>query len=86
MLGSLILYLKAMRIVMFQLSGFYCRPVPISGSTFFDLCVPALKLSLLHSTAFCNRYSAILGTLKNLSFIQEFWVASRGGIIRAPLS
>ena len=25
MLGSLILYLKGMRIVMFQLSGFYCR-------------------------------------------------------------
>ena len=25
MLGSLILYLKAMRKVMFQLSGFYCR-------------------------------------------------------------
>ena len=25
MLGSLILYLKGMRIMMFQLSGFYCR-------------------------------------------------------------
>ena len=25
MLGSLILYLKGMRITMFQLSGFYCR-------------------------------------------------------------
>ena len=25
MLGSLILYLKGMRIVMFQLSGFYCK-------------------------------------------------------------
>ena len=25
MLGSPILYLKAMRILMFQLSGFYCR-------------------------------------------------------------
>ena len=25
MLGSLILYLKGMRIIMFQLSGFYCR-------------------------------------------------------------
>ena len=25
MLGSLLLYLKGMRIVMFQLSGFYCR-------------------------------------------------------------
>ena len=25
MLGSLILYLKSMRISMFQLSGFYCR-------------------------------------------------------------
>ena len=24
-LGSLILYLKGMRIMMFQLSGFYCR-------------------------------------------------------------
>ena len=26
MLGSLILYLKGMRIMMFQLSGFYCNP------------------------------------------------------------
>ena len=26
MLGSLILYLKGMRIMMFQLSGYYCRP------------------------------------------------------------
>ena len=25
MLGSLILYLKGMRITMFQLSGFYCK-------------------------------------------------------------
>ena len=27
MLGSLILYLKGMRIMMFQLSGFYCKPL-----------------------------------------------------------
>ena len=27
MLGSLILYLKGMRIMMFQLSGFYCSPL-----------------------------------------------------------
>ena len=26
MLGSLILYLKGMGIMMFQLSGFYCKP------------------------------------------------------------
>ena len=26
MLGSLILYLKGMRTIMFQLSGFYCKP------------------------------------------------------------
>ena len=26
MLGSPVLYLKGMRILMFQLSGFYCRP------------------------------------------------------------
>ena len=25
--GSLILYLKSMRIMMFQLSGFYCRKI-----------------------------------------------------------
>ena len=32
MLGSLILYLKGMRIMMFQLSGFYCRvPVSLDG-------------------------------------------------------
>ena len=27
MLGSLILYLKGMRIMMFQLSGFYCKGI-----------------------------------------------------------
>ena len=27
--GSLILYFKGMRIMMFQLSGFYCRSLPI---------------------------------------------------------
>ena len=43
MLGSPILYLKGMRIMMFQLSGFYCRAV------FRDMCsglrfrVPFLK-------------------------------------------
>ena len=29
MLGSLILYLKGMRRMMFQLSGFYCRPIGV---------------------------------------------------------
>ena len=33
MLGSLILYLKGMRIMMFQLSGFYCRV--FKGFSFF---------------------------------------------------
>ena len=31
MLGSLILYLKGMRIMMFQLSGFYCRAQGLEG-------------------------------------------------------
>ena len=31
MLGSLILYLKGMRIMMFQLSGFYCRIVRLQN-------------------------------------------------------
>ena len=31
MLGSLILYLKGMRIIMFQLSGFYCRGSGFKG-------------------------------------------------------
>ena len=31
MLGSPILYLKAMRILMFQLSGFYCRSFGFEG-------------------------------------------------------
>ena len=33
MLGSLILYLKGMRIMMFQLSGFYCTVSPIKLET-----------------------------------------------------
>ena len=39
MLGSPILYLKAMRILMFQLSGFYCRGFRLEGfrSTVFGL-------------------------------------------------
>ena len=32
MLGSLILYLKGMRIMMSQLSGFYCRDLEVYGS------------------------------------------------------
>ena len=32
MLGSLILYLKGMRIMMFQLSGFYCRTFRMSDA------------------------------------------------------
>ena len=28
MLGSLIVYLKGMRIMMFQLSGYYCKELP----------------------------------------------------------
>ena len=32
MLGSLILYLKGVRIMMFQLSGFYCRELNMSES------------------------------------------------------
>ena len=34
MLGSLILYTKGMRIMMFQLSGFYCSKVPLQGFGF----------------------------------------------------
>ena len=34
MLGSLILYLKGMRIMMFQLSGFYCRGLGLRGLRF----------------------------------------------------
>ena len=33
MLGPLILYLKGMRIMMFQLSGFYCTVNPIKLET-----------------------------------------------------
>ena len=32
MLGSPILYLKAMRILMFQLSGFYCKTLNFKGA------------------------------------------------------
>ena len=42
MLGSLIVYLKGMRIMMFQLSGYYCNPRPkvlfnlgVAGATCF---------------------------------------------------
>ena len=34
MLGSLILYIKGMRRLMFQLSGFYFIGTPLKGSTF----------------------------------------------------
>ena len=37
MLGSLILYLKGMRIMMFQLSGFYCNPTIIAKVNFCGL-------------------------------------------------
>ena len=37
MLGSPILYLKAMRILMFQLSGFYCRFSELEAG--FEMCI-----------------------------------------------
>ena len=42
MLGSLILYLKAIRIVMFQLSGFYYKPRPGFGGLGFRVWVQGL--------------------------------------------
>ena len=37
MLGSLILYLKGMRIMMLQLSGFHCRGLAVRGLGFTGL-------------------------------------------------
>ena len=46
MLGSLILYLKGMRIVMFQLSGFYYKPLGFRVSRFRLLSEQALSEEL----------------------------------------
>ena len=46
MLGSPILYLKAMRILMFQLSGFYCR-----GTVFGVLITRILLFRVLYLCA-----------------------------------
>ena len=45
MLGSPILYLKGMRILMFQLSGFYCRVFGprIALEPFYIVCVEGLQ-------------------------------------------
>ena len=63
MLGSLILYLKGMRIMMFQLSGFYCMAVRALGSkgvsslglTFTDSGLRGLYVYLnLQNLPFCR--------------------------------
>ena len=48
MLGSLILYLKGMRIIMFQLSGFYNKPLVAEWIhfTLFGLILPTIKLKV----------------------------------------
>ena len=53
MLGSPILYLKAMRILMFQLSGFYCRVhirefPKIRGTLFWVLIIRILLFGVLY--------------------------------------
>ena len=40
MLGSLILYFKGMRLMMFQLSGFYCRLLDAAVSVRFGAMAP----------------------------------------------
>ena len=42
MLGSPILYLKAKRILMFQLSGFYCRGPEAQGVEGFTCRAPSM--------------------------------------------
>ena len=46
MLGSLILYLKGMRIMMFQLSGLYCRPLYNIKEPYSNYRGPAKTLTL----------------------------------------
>ena len=45
MLGSLILYLKGMRIMMFQLSGFYCKRVQGLGQFAHETTTPNITLT-----------------------------------------
>ena len=47
MLGPLILYLKGMRIMMFQLSGFYCKGLGYSGSRPIWFTIQAQTLNLI---------------------------------------
>ena len=51
MLGSLILYLKGMRILMFQLSGFYCRGLGAEGFRVYGELYPPRPCSLQTSSA-----------------------------------
>ena len=50
MLGSLILYFKGMRLMMFQLSGFYCRLLDAGGKcsvwSYGSLCFALLHVQL----------------------------------------
>ena len=49
MLGSLIVYLKGMRIMMFQLSGYYCRRV-LEGYCSHKACIRASR-TVLHEAS-----------------------------------
>ena len=46
MLGFLILYLKGMRIMMFQLSGFYCKRFLWWYMCYGDLSIPIQLLTI----------------------------------------
>ena len=78
-LGSLILYLKGMRIIMFQLSGFYYR---FMSSTrllllFFCLRVPSFKAKSRNKSTLLK-----VGLLRNLASRVPFKGVFKGSIIR----
>ena len=66
MLGSLILYLKAMRILMFQLSGFYYKGL---RCPFFSVVLSLIRVPL---TGTCP--GLVEGSLGTLSAFQGFGV------------
>ena len=75
MLGSLIIYLKGMRLLMFQLSGFYCTKkqqveLEPSSKRNSDLLVPSRSQCELFGSAWCELLRGVCYTLHYCTYLR----------------
>ena len=74
MLASLILYIKGMRMLMFQLSGFYCRGFRVSGLGFgaSTLCPARCPSSTPRKSSHTSSWHISRGSLKFFRLLDIF--------------